>query len=94
MTDEQPRQDRHPTDEPDGTPAYAASLRPVGENVRPAAPGPDGPDDAADDDFAGDDTGDAGNPDAAFDGAVLPGESRAGYDVDDVSGDTDAVRPQ
>ncbi len=90
MTDEQPRQDRHPTDEPDGTPAYAASLRPAGESVRPPATGPD--DDA--DEFSDADTGDAGDPGAAFDGPVLPGESRAGYDVDGVSGDTDAVRPQ
>jgi hypothetical protein len=94
MTDEQPRQDRHPTDEPDGTPAYVASLRPAGESVRPPAGRPDDADADADD-FTGDDTGgDAGNPDSAFDGPVLPGESRAGYDVDDVSGDTDAVRPQ
>ena len=33
MTDEQGRTDRHPSDEPDGTPAYAASLRRPGESV-------------------------------------------------------------
>jgi hypothetical protein len=33
MTDEQARTDRHPTDEPDGTPAYEASLRPPGDSV-------------------------------------------------------------
>ncbi|PWK43379.1 hypothetical protein [Actinoplanes xinjiangensis] len=33
MTDEQRRADRHPSDEPDGTPAYAASLRRPGESV-------------------------------------------------------------
>lgn len=32
-TDEQQRADRHPSDEPDGTPAYEASLRPPGESV-------------------------------------------------------------
>lgn len=33
MTDEQQRADRHPTDEPDGTPAYAASLREPGASL-------------------------------------------------------------
>lgn len=33
MTDAEPRAERHPTDEPDGTPAYAASLRAPGESV-------------------------------------------------------------
>ncbi|MEU4621869.1 hypothetical protein AB0G04_18085 [Actinoplanes sp. NPDC023801] len=33
MSDEYERADRHPTDEPDGTPAYEASLRRPGESV-------------------------------------------------------------
>ncbi|MEU4560489.1 hypothetical protein AB0F72_19095 [Actinoplanes sp. NPDC023936] len=33
MTDDQQRADRHPTDEPDGTPAYQASLREPGASV-------------------------------------------------------------
>ncbi|WP_229076355.1 hypothetical protein [Actinoplanes sp. DH11] len=37
MTDEQ-RTERHPTDEPDGTPAYQASLRSPGESVQGAEP--------------------------------------------------------
>ena len=86
MTDDLPREDRHPTDEPDGTTALAASLRPPGESVTPAAPqsGDVG------DDFEDTDGSDTGDP---FDGAVQPGQSRAGYDVDAVAGDTDAVRP-
>ncbi len=73
------RQDRHPTDEPDGTPAHEASLRPVGHSVSGGE---------ADDDR------DAPDPAAAFGDTVPPGASRAGYDVDAVSGDTEAVRPQ
>lgn len=33
MTDEQRRAERHPADEPDGTPAYDTSLRQPGESV-------------------------------------------------------------
>ncbi|GAA4609194.1 hypothetical protein BJY16_007209 [Actinoplanes octamycinicus] len=33
MSDAREPVDRHPTDEPDGTPAYAASLRRPGESV-------------------------------------------------------------
>jgi hypothetical protein len=84
MTNEQLRTDRHPTDEPDGTPAFEASLRPPGENVSTPA------DDDADLDTGADFSDDTG---ADADG-VLPGQSRAGYDVDAVSGDTDAVRPE
>lgn len=50
MTEEQRRADRHPTDEPDGTPAYEASLRAPGASVttaaddeEPQSPGEDGP---------------------------------------------------
>ncbi|NYF59142.1 hypothetical protein [Micromonospora purpureochromogenes] len=71
MTDEQ-RTDRADSDEPDGTPAYEASLRPPGDSLRSTH-----------------DTGD--------DFADLPAEehlsaretSRAGYDVDAVSGTAD-----
>lgn len=76
MTDEQ-RTDRADTDEPDGTPAYEASLRPPGDSLRST-----------------DDTGD--------DFADLPAEehlsardtSRAGYDVDAVSGTTDPAQEE
>ncbi|MEV4483034.1 hypothetical protein [Micromonospora coxensis] len=68
MTDEQ-RTDRAGTDEPDGTSAYEASLRPPGDSLR-------------------------GTQDTGDDFADLPAEehlsaretSRAGYDVDAVSG--------
>ncbi|MGC4808848.1 hypothetical protein [Micromonospora sp. DT233] len=74
MTSEE-RFDRASTDEPDGTTAFEASLRPPGESLHTT-----------------DDTGD--------DFADLPAEnaqparetSRAGYDVDDVSGTTDPSR--
>ena len=33
MTNERVRADRHPTDEPDGTPAYQASLHRPGESM-------------------------------------------------------------
>ncbi len=68
------------TDENTDT-AYAASLRPPGESVRPTQP-PEASDDdiAADAAPAGDDpTGDV--------------ERGAGYDVDAVSGDTEIYRP-
>ncbi len=41
MTDDQQRADRHPTDEPDGTPAYEASLRKPGEQVMTGAEEPE-----------------------------------------------------
>ncbi len=79
MTDEQPRLDRNPTDEPDGTPAFEVSLRPPGDSVRqPAGAEPGG-----DDTFAESE----GSADA-------PPDSRAGYDVEAVSGDTEEYRPQ
>ena len=46
MTDENDRFDRHGTDEPDGTPAFAASLRSLGESLGAA---PNGGDDLAPD---------------------------------------------
>jgi hypothetical protein len=46
MTDENVRLDRNQTDEPDGTPAFAASLRPPGESLTTA---PNGGDDLAPD---------------------------------------------
>jgi hypothetical protein len=92
MTEETVRSDRHPTDEPDGTTAMAASFRPPGENVSEADA------DATDvDDTGGDFGDDTGGDDAgalADDRIIEPGQSRAGYDPDAVSGDTDAVRPQ
>jgi hypothetical protein len=79
MTDDQSRADRNPTDEPDGTPAMAASLRPPGDSVRQSP----------DEEPGGDDTfaESAGSADA-------PPASRAGYDVEAVSGDTEEYRPQ
>jgi hypothetical protein len=82
MTDEQSRTDRHPTDEPDGTPAFEASLRPPGETV--SAAGDDAARDDSDAEFDGVGRG-SGDP--------LSSDSRAGYDPADVAGDTDAVRP-
>ncbi len=86
MDDNSANPHRHATDEPDGTPAFAASLRPAGESLTDE-PGTGGD---AGDEFAEDpqeETPPFGRP-------ILPGESRAGYDVDDASGATDAVRPQ
>ena len=77
MTDNQVT-DRNSADEPDGTPAHAASMRPPGETV---TGGPDGGVD-----FGADD-----DPDAAANDAEV---RLAGYDPDAVSGDTEAVRPQ
>jgi hypothetical protein len=81
MSDE--RMDRARTDEPDGTSAYAASLRSPGESVRPA-----GPADVDDDEIA---------PDAAPAGDDPLGggvEHGAGYDVEAVSGDSEIYRPE
>jgi hypothetical protein len=99
MTDERAPSDRHPTDEPDGTTAMAASMRPPGGSVSSGEPR--STDDAGTDDTGTDDSlagPGADDPDdrmmdGAFGRAVQPGESRAGYDVDAVSGDTDLVRP-
>lgn len=78
--------DRAPTDEPDGTPAYTASLRSPGESVQPG-----GRPEAGDEEIA---------PDAApaGDDPVVdrPGEGverEAGYDVEAVSGDSEIYRP-
>jgi hypothetical protein len=74
--------ERGRTDEPDGTPVYAASLRPPGDSVRPAGEQLTDEQVAADAAPAGDDP-------------VPPeaGEGRAGYDVDAVSGDAEVYRP-
>jgi hypothetical protein len=77
MTDE--RIDRAATDEPDGTPAYAASMRPPGESVQPG-----GTPTATDEDIA---------LDAAPTETSGDVERGAGYDVEAVSGDTDIYRP-
>ena len=69
------------TDEPDGTSAYAASLRAPGESVQPgSAP------EVTDDDIA---------PDAAPVGDPVTDdvEGRSGYDPAAVSGDTEIYRP-
>jgi hypothetical protein len=80
------RNDHLPSDEPDGTSAYAASLRPPGESVQSGTSH-----ETTDEEIA---------PDAApaGDDPVVdrPGggvERGAGYDVDAVSGDTELYRP-
>ena len=83
MTD---RTDRAPTDEPDGTPAYAASLRPPGESVQPATRR-----EMTDEEIA-EDVAPAGN-DPVVDRPSSRVPRSAGYDVRSVSGDTDLVRP-
>lgn len=70
------------TDEPDGTPAYAASLRPPGESVQPGTTR-----EVTDEEIAPD------PPPAGDDPILDEAEGRAGYDVDAVSGDTGAYRP-
>ncbi|AGZ44012.1 hypothetical protein AFR_28755 [Actinoplanes friuliensis DSM 7358] len=72
--------ERAPSDEPDGTPAYAASLHAPGDSVRPAHPP-----EPTDDDIA---------PDAAPAGDdPVGGSPGAGYDTEAVSGDTEIYRP-
>lgn len=84
MSDE--RRDRARTDEPDGTPAYAASLRPPGESVRPTGrPEIDDEEIAPDAAPAGDDP--MAEPDAGV-------ERGAGYDTGAVSGDSELYRPE
>jgi hypothetical protein len=87
MSDHQTRADRHPTDEPDGQTAFAASMRPPGQSVG----GSDAQDADTGEDFLEPQA--PRGPDAPFDGPAIPGGSRAGYDVDDTAGDTDAYRP-
>jgi hypothetical protein len=84
MSDE--RADRLTTDEPDGTPAYAASLRPPGESVQPGTR-----DETTDEEVVADAAPAGGGPvvDRPGDGV----ERGAGYDVDAVSGDTELYRP-
>jgi hypothetical protein len=84
MSDE--RVDRAPTDEPDGTPAYTASLQPPGESVRPARPR-----EVTDDTVARDAA--PATDDPVVDRPVGGIEREAGYDVEAVSGDTDIYRP-
>ena len=61
MSDIEENTERHPTDEPDGTPAYAASLRVPGESLA------GGEQDDADDTAA--DTG------GGYDAAAVSGDS-------------------
>jgi hypothetical protein len=82
MSDE--RVDRAPTDEPDGTPAYSASLRPPGDSVQPRRTR-----EATDEDIAPD-AAPAGDDPVTGRSAV---EGDAGYDTDAVSGDAEMYRP-
>jgi hypothetical protein len=84
MSDE--REGHRPTDEPDGTTAYAASLRPPGASVQSGTT-PEVTDEEIAPDAAP--AGDAPVLDEPGDGV----ERGAGYDVDAVSGDTDLYRP-
>lgn len=70
------RRDRAATDEPDGTSAFEASLRPPGESLHST-------------DDTGDDLGSGPVPD---EGRPATLTSRAGYDVDDVAGSTDPAQ--
>jgi hypothetical protein len=70
MTDENDRFDRSGTDEPDGTPAFAASLRAPGESLTTA---PNGGDDLAPEpDQAGSASVDGG---ARYDAAAVSGDT-------------------
>jgi hypothetical protein len=96
MTD-QSRADLHQTDEPDGTPAFEASLRPPGNSV--TASGDDLTADAAPEDWVTQSAGpaDADDDFGSDDAADHPGVTevdRAGYDPEAVSGHTDAYRPE
>lgn len=82
----EPRTDRSPTDEPDGTSAYAASLRPPGESVQSGVRRASTDEEIAPDAAPAGDDPFADEPDSSV-------ERGAGYDVDAVSGDTDLVRP-
>ena len=85
MTDQPHRIDTQPTDEPDGTPAYQASLRPPGHNVQSGEVSDERADLAQEDVEA----------DASDTDEDAPAEvERAGYDVQSVSGDSPAYRPE
>jgi hypothetical protein len=84
MSDE--RMDRARTDEPDGTPAYTASLRSPGASVRPASRP-----DVSEDEIARDAAPAGDDPVADRPGAEA--ERGAGYDVEAVSGDSEIYRP-
>jgi hypothetical protein len=81
------RVDRAPTDEPDGTPAYTASLRAPGESVRS-----DGPGDLTDEEVAADAAPAGDEP--VVDRQAGEVDPRAGYDAEAVSGDTGLYRPE
>ncbi|WP_250033596.1 hypothetical protein [Paractinoplanes maris] len=75
--------DNHPTDEPDGTTAYAASLRPPGHSVEPPA-SDKGADLAPEDTRGNDDDDDSPQPSEVH---------RAGYNTRTVAGDSPNYRP-
>ncbi|MEU4221997.1 hypothetical protein [Actinoplanes sp. NPDC026623] len=70
MTEESARYDRTGTDEPDGTPAFAASLRPPGESLTTA---PNGGDDLAPDEDDGGSTPVEGR--AGYDADAVSGDT-------------------
>ncbi|GAA4934435.1 hypothetical protein [Actinoplanes utahensis] len=57
MTDDRRRADRHPTDEPDGTPAYEASLREPGASLTTGSAEPETTDERGSADRSGYDVG-------------------------------------
>ncbi|MCY1137988.1 hypothetical protein OWR29_08260 [Actinoplanes sp. Pm04-4] len=73
--------DRNPTDEPDGTSAYEASLRPPGHSLQ--EPSADDQGDLAPEDKRGT-TGDGPQPSEVH---------RAGYDTRRTAGDDPSYRP-
>jgi hypothetical protein len=73
--------ERQPTDEPDGTTAHQASLRPPGQSVSPGS---------AEDDASGDTDDFDRTPSDETDATDV---SDAGYDAEAVSGDTEVYRP-
>ncbi|MGK5682290.1 hypothetical protein [Actinoplanes sp. URMC 104] len=80
MTEQPHRIDIHPTDEPDGTTAYEASLQPPGRSVE----------------FEEDDQGDLAPEDkrGTQDEGPQPAEvDRAGYNTRATSGDSPNYRP-
>jgi len=77
--------ERHATDEPGGTTAHEASLRPPGSSVSPGS---------ADDGSPAEPAGTDHFDEPQADDTAAAEVSRAGYDADSVSGDTDAYRPQ
>ena len=85
MTDQPHRIDTQPTDEPDGTTAFQASLQPPGHSVQSGEVSDDRADLAQEDEEANASDTDEPGPDEV---------DRAGYDVQSVTGDSPNYRPE